>query len=188
MRVTRTVFGDIQQATICHACKGTGKVPEKMCSVCHGKGTKQKSQNIKIKIPAGIDDGATIRLREQGEAVANGPKGDLYVHIRVKPHKHFTREGDLILSEERVGMVDAALGTEIDVDTVDGKIRMKVPAGSQSGTDFKLSGHGVPHMRGSGRGAHIVTLIVETPTKLNKKQQELLQELRDSSGKHGFFR
>ncbi len=188
MRVTRTVFGDIQQATICHTCKGTGKVPEKVCTVCHGKGTKQKSQNIKIKIPAGIDDGATIRLREQGEAVANGPKGDLYVHIRVKPHKRFTREGDLILSEERVGMVDAALGTEIDVETVDGKVRMKVPAGSQSGTDFKLSGHGVPHMRGSGRGAHIVTLIVETPTKLNKKQQELLQELRESGGKHGFFR
>jgi molecular chaperone DnaJ len=175
VRVTRTVFGDIQQATVCPTCKGTGKVPEKECTVCHGKGTQRRQQTIKIKIPAGIDDGATIRLREQGEAMANGPKGDLYVQVRVKPHKQFTREGDLILSEERIGMVDAALGTEIDVQTVDGPVRMKVPAGTQSGTDFKLSNHGVPHLRGSGRGAHIVTVIVETPTKLSRSQQELLE-------------
>ncbi len=175
MRVTQTIFGNIQQASVCHTCKGTGKVPEKACSVCHGKGTKAKQQSIKIKIPAGIDDGATIRLREQGEAMAHGPKGDLYVHVRVKAHKHFTREGDLILSEEHIGMVEAALGTEIDVQTVDGPVRMKVPAGTQSGTDFKLSGHGVPHLRSNGRGAHIVTLIVDTPTKLSRQQQELLQ-------------
>lgn len=175
MRVTRTVFGDIQQASLCQTCKGVGKSPEKICSVCRGKGTKSKQQSIEIKIPAGIDDGATIRLREQGEAMANGPKGDLYVHLRVKPHKQFTREGDLILSEERVGMVDAALGTEIEVHTVDGPVRMKVPAGTQSGTDFKLSGHGVPHLRGSGRGAHIVTLTVETPTKLSREQQQILE-------------
>lgn len=187
VRVTRTVFGDIQQATVCNTCKGTGKVPEKVCTVCHGKGTQQKAQNITLKIPAGIDDGATIRLREQGEAVANGPKGDLYVNIRVKPHKHFTREGDLILSEAHVSMIDASLGTEIDVETVDGPIRMKVPAGTQSGTDFKLSGHGVPHLKGSGRGAHIVTLIVDTPTKLSKHQQELLRDFQQSSGKRGLF-
>lgn len=186
-RVTQTVFGNIQQAVICHTCKGAGKVPEKECSVCRGKGIQKKSQDIKLKIPAGIDDGATIRLNERGEAVANGPKGDLYVNIRVKPHKHFTREGDLILSEEHVPMVGAALGTEIDVDTVDGPIRIKVPAGTQSGTDFKLSGHGVPHLRGSGRGAHIVTVIVDTPTKLNKQQQELLQQFSAASGRHGIF-
>jgi molecular chaperone DnaJ len=186
VRVTRTVFGDIQQATVCPTCKGTGKVPEKQCTVCHGKGTKQKSQVIKLKIPAGIDDGATIRLREQGEAVANGPKGDLYVGIRVKPHKRFTREGDLILSEEHVSMVDAALGTEIAVDTVDGAVRMKIPAGTQSGTDFKLSSHGVPHLKGASRGAHIVTIVVDTPTKLSKKQQELLRDFKGSN-KKGFF-
>lgn len=188
MRVTQTVFGNIQQASICPACKGRGKVPEKECSVCRGKGTQRKSQDITIKIPAGIDDGATIRLNERGEAVANGPKGDLYVHVRVKPHKHFTREGDLVLSEERVPMVEAALGTEIDVQTVDGPIRIKIPAGTQSGTDFKLSGHGVPHLRGSGRGAHIVTVIVETPTKLSREQQTLLEQFRaGSSPKRSFF-
>src|SRR5206468_8659232 len=166
VNVTRTIFGNIQQASVCPTCEGTGKVPEKVCSVCHGKGTRPKRQDIKLKVPAGIDDGATIRLREHGEAIANGPKGDLYVNIRVKPHKRFTREGDLILSEEHVGMVEAALGTEINVETVDGPVRMKVAAGTQSGSDFKLSGHGVPHIRGSTRGAHIVTLLVDTPTKL----------------------
>jgi molecular chaperone DnaJ len=186
--VTRTIFGNIQQANICPTCHGKGKVPEKVCSVCAGKGTQAKKQTVSLKIPAGIDDGATIRLREHGEAVANGPKGDLYVIIRVKPHKQFTREGDLILSSEHLGMVEAALGTEMDVATVDGPVRMKVPAGTQSGSDFKLSSHGVPHLKGSTRGAHIVTIIVDTPTKLTKHQQELLQELAQEGGnKHKFW-
>lgn len=175
--VARTIFGNIQQAAVCPKCRGVGKVPEKVCSVCRGKGTQTKKQTIQLKIPAGIDDGATIRLREHGEAVANGPKGDLYVNIRVKSHKKFTREGDLILSEEHIGMVQAALGTEIDVETVDGPVRMKVPAGTQSSSDFKLSNHGVPHLRGSSRGAHIVTITVDTPTKLSKRQRQLLEEL-----------
>lgn len=178
--VTRTVFGNIQQATVCPTCKGRGKVPEKVCSVCHGKGTQMKKQVVALKIPAGIDDGATIRLRERGEAIANAPKGDLYVSVRVKAHKKFTREGDLILSEEHIGMVEAALGTEIDVDTVDGEVRMKIPAGTQSGSDFKLSDHGVPHLKAKSRGPHIVTIIVDTPTKLSKQQQELLQTFQTS--------
>jgi molecular chaperone DnaJ len=174
--VMRTIFGNIQQATVCPKCKGSGKIPEKECTVCKGKGVQSKKQKIELKIPAGIDDGATIRLREHGEAIANGPNGDLYVNVRVKPHKKFTREGDLILSEEHVGMVEAALGTEIDVETVDGPVRMKVPAGTQSGSDFKLSNHGVPHIKGSTRGAHIVTLIVDTPTKLSKEQKQILEQ------------
>lgn len=184
---TRTIFGNIQQASVCPTCKGTGKVPERVCTVCHGKGTERRTQNIQLKVPAGIDDGATIRLREHGEAVANGPKGDLYVHVRVKAHKRFTREGDLILSEEHVSMVEASLGTEIDVDTVDGPVRMKVPAGTQSGTDFKLSGHGVPHVRSDTRGPHIVTIVVDTPTKLTKQQKELLEQFDAGPKKRGLF-
>lgn len=183
-RVTQTIFGNIQQATVCNVCRGRGKIPEKVCSVCKGQGTQTKKQTITLKIPAGVDDGATIRLREHGEAIANGPKGDLYVNIRVKPHKKFTREGSLIISEEHVDMVSASLGTEISVDTVDGPIKMKVPAGTQSGTDFKLSGHGVPELKGNSRGAHIVTIVVDTPTKISKEQKELLEKFQGSAKKH----
>lgn len=191
-RVTRTIFGNIQQATICSKCHGKGKIPEKICSVCSGRGTQRKNQEVNLKIPAGIDDGATIRLREHGEAVANGPKGDLYVNIRVKPHKQFTREGNLILSSEHVSMVDAALGTEIEVETVDGPVNMRVPIGTQSGSDFKLSGHGVPRINTGNReahtrGAHIVTIIVDTPSKLSKEQIALLKKIRESGGKKGLF-
>ena len=186
IRVMNSIFGQIQQAVTCPTCGGKGKIPEVKCSVCHGKGTTRQSVDITVKIPAGIDDGATIRLRERGEAVLDGAKGDLYVHVRVKAHKKFTREGNIILSYEHVSMVDAALGTEIDVDTVDGKVRMKVPAGTQSGADFKLSGHGVPNLRTESRGPHIVGIIVDTPTKLSKKQKELLEEFK-GGGKRGLF-
>ena len=137
-------------------------------------------KDLKIKIPAGIDDGMSIRLRGKGgEApTPDGEKGDLYVRIRVKPHKHLTREGNIILSEEVISMVDAALGCEIEVETVDGKITMKVPAGTQSGTPFKLSGHGVPFRADGDRGPHIVTIIVETPKNLSRKQKELLEEFK----------
>ena len=179
MRIMNTMFGQIQQAVVCPTCEGRGKIPEKACTVCHGKGTLKREQSIKVKIPAGVDDGATIRLTGRGEAITGGQKGDLYVSLRVKAHKKFTREGDLILSEEHIGMIDAALGTEIDVETVDGTVRMKIPAGTQSGTDFKLSNHGVPHIRGDARGAHIVSIVVDTPKKLNRKQRELLQQFTE---------
>ncbi len=186
VRLMNTMFGQIQQAVTCEACRGKGKVPEVVCTRCKGSGTERHEQAIKIKIPAGIDDGSTIRLKDHGEAIGGGSKGDLYVHVRVKAHKKFTREGDLILSEEHIGMVDAALGCEIDVETVDGVVTMKVPGGTQSGTDFKLSGHGVPHLRSDARGAHIVSIVVDTPTKLSKKQRELLESFGDAK-KHSIF-
>ncbi len=146
-----------------------------------------EGSSLKIKIPAGIDDGMSIRLQGKGGAAPQGgEKGDLYVQVRVRPHRHLTREGAIILSEETISMVDAALGTEINVETVDGKVTMKVPAGTQSGTPFKLSGHGVPLMRSDDRGPHIVTIIVETPKNLTKKQKELLAEFRGAK-KRGFW-
>ena len=153
--------------------------------------TKKVSVNgeeLKIKVPAGIDDGMSIRIRGKGGPAPEGgtEKGDLYVRVRVKPHKNLTREGAIILSEERISMVDAALGCEIDVETVDGKITMKVPAGTQSGTPFKLSGHGVPFRADGDRGPHIVTVIVETPKNLSRKQKELLMEFKKSK-KRGLF-
>ncbi len=182
----RTLFGTINQTQICPDCNGKGKVPEKKCTVCGGKGTRHQNQTIKLKIPAGISDGATIRLSGRGEAIAGGKKGDLFVHISVKPDKKFTREGDIILSEEEIDMVEAALGTEIEVETVDGTITMKIPAGTQSGTDFKLSGHGVPHLRDDLRGAHIVNIVVKTPTHLSKKQKDLLKDFKKAKKRHFF--
>lgn len=185
--VTRTILGNIQQTANCPECQGTGKVPELKCSVCGGAGVKRQEQTVELKIPAGIDDGATIRLREYGEAIKDGPKGDLYVHIRVKSHKKFTREGNIILSHEKIDMVLASLGGELNVETVDGVLTMKIPAGTQNGDDFKLSGHGVPNLKSDSRGPHIVTIDVETPTKLNKRQKELLEEFSKAGSKRGFF-
>lgn len=144
--------------------------------------------SLKVKIPAGIDDGMSVRLKGKGGPAPEGgtEPGDLYVRIRVKPHKSLTREGAIILSEQTIDMVDAALGCEIEVETVDGPITMKVPAGTQSGTPFKLSGHGVPFRNDGDRGPHIVTVLVETPKNLSKKQKELLEEFK-SAKKRGIF-
>ena len=152
------------------------------------KEVSANGENMKVKIPAGIDDGMSIRLRGKGGEAPEGgtEKGDLYVKVRVKPHKNLTREGAIVLSEETISMVDAALGCEIEVETVDGPITMKVPAGTQSGTPFKLSGHGVPFRADGDRGPHIVTVIVETPKNLSRKQKELLEEFRNSK-KRGFW-
>ena len=148
-----------------------------------------EGSELKVKIPAGIDDGMSIRLRGKGgpAPTKDAEPGDLYVRVRVKSHKHLTREGAIILSEEKIGMADAALGCEVEVETVDGLVTMKVPAGTQSGTPFKLSGHGVPFRSNGDRGPHIVTIIVETPKNLSRKQKELLEEFR-SSKKRGLFR
>ncbi len=152
------------------------------------KVSTNSGEQIKVKIPAGIDDGMSIRLRGKGGPAPEGGSepGDLFVKIRVKPHKHLTREGAIILSEEHIDMVDAALGCEIDVETVDGKVTMKVPAGTQSGTPFKLSGHGVPFRADGDRGPHIVTIVVDTPRNLSRKQKELLEEFKNNK-KRGFW-
>ena len=185
VRVVNTLFGAIQQASTCRSCHGKGKIPDKECIECGGKGVVRERQEIKVKVPAGVDEGAAIRLSGRGEAIQGGESGDLYINIHVKPHKKFTREGDLILSEESISMIDAALGIDLEVDTVDGPLTMKIPAGTQSGSDFKLSDHGVPHLRNNSRGPQIVTINVETPTNLSKKQKELLKEFKGS--KKGFF-
>lgn len=175
----RTILGTIQHASVCPECHGRGQIPEKPCSECHGKGVKRKKQKIKLKIPAGIKDGEIVRLRGRGEAIAGGAKGDLYVRVRVRADKRFQRQGHDILSEEAIGMADAALGTELEVQTVDGETTMKVPSGTQSGQTFKISGKGIPYSSGNKRGDHLVKINVEIPKKLTGKQKQLLEELRD---------
>ena len=147
-------------------------------------------KTMKVKIPAGIDDGMSVRIRGKGGAAPEkgGEPGDLYVRVRVKPDKRFTRDGYNIISETHVDMVEAALGTEIDVETVDGTVTIKVPAGTQSGTPFRLSGHGFIMRQDGDRGAHYVHIIVDTPTKLSKRQREILEEFRDPKNKkRGFW-
>ena len=152
------------------------------------KNLNVNGKNIKVKFPAGVDDGNTIRLRGKGgEApTKDGVRGDLYIQVRVRPDKNLTREGNIILSEKHISMVEAALGCETEVETIDGPITMRVPEGTQSGTPFKLSGHGVPFRADGDRGPHIVTIIVDTPRKLTKKQKELLKEFEGAKRK-GFF-
>lgn len=143
---------------------------------------------IKLKIPAGIYDGQSIRLNGKGGPAPQegGQRGDLYVEVRVRAHKHLTREGDLILSEVTISMVEAVLGTEVDVETVDGEVTMKIPAGTQPGTNFKLSGHGAPRLGSDSRGPHIVTVNVEIPKNLSRKQKELIEEF-DKARKRTIF-
>ena len=146
-----------------------------------------EGNEITLKVPAGIDDGQAIRLRGRGGPAPEkgGENGDLLVQIRVQPHKTISREGYILLSEQHISMVDAALGTEVEVETIDGKVTMKIPAGTQSGTPFKLSKHGVP-MNNGERGPHIINIVVDTPTGLSKKQKELLEEFKTAK-KRGFW-
>ena len=145
-------------------------------------------EQIKLKIPAGIYDGQSIRLNGKGGPAPQegGQRGDLYVEVRVRAHKRLTREGDLILSEVTISMVEAVLGTEVDVETVDGEVTMKVPAGTQPGTNFKLSGHGAPRLGTDERGPHIVTVNVEIPKNLSRRQKELIEEF-DKAKKRTIF-
>lgn len=187
IRTQNTFLGAFQQASVCPTCHGRGQVPEERCITCHGEGVTNRTVELTVKIPAGVDHGSTIRLAGKGEAAIGGGKGDLYVHIRVKPDRQFTRQNNDILSEATISMVDAALGTTIQVKTVDGDVTLKIPAGTQSGKVFRLSDRGVPHVNGRGRGAHLVTVVVEIPHKLSAKQKELLEQFDKAGKAKGFF-
>jgi len=187
-RVQNTILGSIQQQVVCDTCKGVGEIPEKPCTKCGGTGVIHKARKISIGIPAGVDNGATVRMPGQGAATRGGKKGDLYVQIMVRPSNKFTRVEHNILSDYRVGMADAALGTEIPVETVDGKVTLKVPAGTQSGKVFKLSGKGVPLVNSTRRGDHLVTVNVETPTHLSSQQKDLLEQFARADGKRPFWK
>jgi molecular chaperone DnaJ len=173
----RTIFGTFASAQVCPECHGEGKVPEKKCTKCHGEGRLREQVSIKVKIPAGINDGQTIKLAGKGEAGERGvTAGDLYLHVRVATDKRFVRNGYNIENEAEISFPEAALGTTVDVITIDGKVKLKVPTGTQSGKVFKLTDKGVPALSGKQRGDHLVTIIVKTPTKLTSKQKKLLED------------
>ncbi len=190
----RTPFGAIQTTKTCPTCNGSGQFISTPCKECHGQGNVRKVKSIKVNVPAGSEDGLNLRFSGNGEAgMRGGPPGDLYVVLNVKPHNFFEREGNDIYCEMPITFVQAALGAEIDVPTLEGKVKMKVPEGTQTGTIFRLRGHGIPYRRGSGRGDQHVRMIVTTPTKLTDKQKELLREFgevtseQQQMGKKSFF-
>jgi len=175
--VANTPFGRIVNRRVCATCDGKGKVVKEKCTTCRGAGRIKVRRKIHLNIPAGVDDGAQLRVSGEGEPGVNGgPPGDLYVILRVKRHEFFEREGNDIFCEVPITFAQAALGDEIEIPTVDGRVKLKIPAGTQTETFFRLRGKGVPYLRGNGRGDQHVKVRVITPTKLTERQKELLRE------------
>jgi molecular chaperone DnaJ len=177
--------GFFQVAQTCPRCQGAGETYDHPCRVCRGEGRAEVTARIKLKIPAGIEDGSRLRSTGNGEAGVRGAaSGDLYVVIHIREHNVFSRDGDDLFCEVPIPFVTATLGGEIDVPTLDGKASVKIPAGTQSGTVFKLRHKGMPHLRGSGHGQLLVRVAVEVPTKLTAAQRAKLEEFAGSCGDH----
>lgn len=184
--VQNTPFGRMVNRRACSSCGGAGKIIKEKCGTCHGAGKVKKQRRINVRIPAGVDDGAQIRLSGEGEGgLRGGPSGDLYIVIRVKRHEFFERVNDDIFCEVPLTFAQAALGDEIEVPTLTEKVKLKVPAGTQTGTSFRLKGKGVPRLRGSGSGDQHVKVTIVTPTKLTDEQKELFRQLGGLSGGNG---
>ncbi|NIK67511.1 molecular chaperone DnaJ [Paenibacillus sp. BK720] len=181
--VQNTPFGRMVNRRACSNCGGSGKVIKEKCGTCHGAGRVKKQRKINVRIPAGVDDGAQIRLSGEGEGgLRGGPAGDLYIVIRVKAHEFFERENDDIYCEVPLTFVQAALGDEIEIPTLTEKVKLKIPAGTQTGTYFRLKGKGVPKLRGYGQGDQHVKVTVVTPTKLSDEQKDLLRQFGGIGG------
>jgi molecular chaperone DnaJ len=167
----------------CDACAGAGEIVRERCPDCRGAGRIEGQQNVKVRVPPGVDDGTRLRLTGEGEAgVAGGPAGDLYVVIAMKPHPLFTRDGQDLHCEVPISFTQAALGAEIEVPTLEGKLSQRIAEGAQSGKTIRLRGQGLPSLRSATRGDQHLHLFVEVPTKLNKRQRELLAEFAEESG------
>ncbi|MFH0856476.1 MAG: molecular chaperone DnaJ [bacterium] len=174
----QTILGTFQTASVCPSCKGAGKRPEKNCVKCGGAGAVRGSQKVKVKIPAGIDNGETIKLSGQGEAGrGGGQSGDLYIIIKVKPSHKFRRDGYDIYTKEYISFKQAALGDKINIETIHDGVKLKILEGTQTGTVFKLKGKGVQKLRGFGHGDHFVEVIIRTPENLTRAQKKAMEEL-----------
>ncbi|MBI5765915.1 molecular chaperone DnaJ [Candidatus Falkowbacteria bacterium] len=181
----QTIFGNFQTQAICANCRGAGKIREKKCAKCNGAGVAYGAERIKVKIPAGIANRQALKLSGKGEPASThlgepapgGMAGDLYITIRVRPSKEFKRQGDDILSQYHISIRQAVLGDKVNIETVDGPVKLKIPEGTQSQTKFKLRDKGVPQLNSRGRGDQIVEIIVDIPKNISKKQKTLLDEL-----------
>lgn len=173
----RTAFGMMQSTSECPSCHGKGKIIHQPCQRCKGNGKIRRNKKITVDVPAGIDDEQSINLRGQGHAGYNGGgNGDLYVTVSIAPHSDFTRDGNSVYYDMPISFVQAALGAEVQVPTLDGKVKYSIPEGTQNGDVFRLRGKGIPYLRGNGRGDQFVTVSVVTPTHLSEEQKELLRQ------------
>jgi molecular chaperone DnaJ len=183
-RGSQSIFGQFVQVSACNKCQGEGKVISDPCKQCKGRGTENRRRKLAVSVPAGIESGTQIRLNGEGEpGSGGGPSGNFYVSVRVKPHKLFRRDGYDIVHPQVINVADAALGTTLKVPTLDGEADVEVPAGTQTGDVIRLKGDGVPHLgRENQRGDHLITMVVQTPRRLDENQRRLLQELSESLG------
>ena len=171
----------------CRKCGGTGRLIHQPCSDCRGSGAVRKRRTIKVNIPAGIDHGQTISLRGQGGAGKNGgPAGDLLITVMVQPHEIFRRDGVDVFCEAPITFTQAVLGAELEIPTIDGKVKYSIPEGTQTGTVFRLKGKGVPVLNGRGRGDQYVTVVIETPRSLNKEQKEARRRFSETLGENNY--
>ena len=174
----RTFFGTARSQVVCPTCGGRGQQIDKKCTNCGGSGRVRRTKDVDLTIPAGIDEGMTLRMSGYGQGGKDGGEnGDLFILIHVTPHKFFKREGSDIMLEVPISFTQAALGDTLDVPTIDGTAALKIPAGTQSGTRFRIKGKGVKSVRSSSRGDQYVTVRVETPTSLSKEEKELFEKL-----------
>ncbi|WP_037290023.1 molecular chaperone DnaJ [Saccharibacillus sacchari] len=181
--VQNTPFGRMVNRRACSNCGGNGKIIKEKCSTCSGSGHVKKQRKVHIRIPAGVDDGAQLRMTGEGDGgLRGGPAGDLYIVIRVKADEFFDREGDDIYCEVPLTFAQAALGDEIEIPTLTEKVKLKIPAGTQTGTYFRLRGKGVPRLRGTGQGDQHVKVVIITPSKLTDEQKDLLRQFSGLSG------
>ena len=179
----RTPFGMVQSTGQCPKCKGRGKIIHTPCKSCRGIGSVRRQHKVTVSVPAGIDDGQTISLRGQGNVGINGgPAGDLLITVLVQPHARFERDGASILLEQEVSFAQAALGSEIEVPTLDGKVKLNIPEGTQPGSVFRLKGKGVPYLRANGRGDQFVTVKVAVPKNMSSAQKEALRHYASAMG------
>ena len=183
----QTPMGVFATSASCPKCGGKGKIIHTPCKTCGGNGSTRQRRTIQASIPAGIDNGQTISVRGQGHAGKNGgPAGDLLITITVKPHELFRREGTSVLCEAPITFAQAVLGAELEIPTIDGKVKYDLPEGTQSGTTFRLRGKGIPSINGRGRGDQYVTVYIETPRNLNKEQKEALKKFAETVGENNY--
>lgn len=180
-QIQQTILGSIRGQSVCQSCGGSGQQPKVKCKTCRGTGQVKSKRNLKITIPAGIDNGQSIRLRGQGEPGPRGfESGDLYVRLRVRPDQMFRRDGFDLLSRRIISISQATLGGRVNVKTIDGDVELEIPSGTQSGKLIRLSGKGVPHLGSRERGDLLVEVVVHIPEKLTKEQRRLLEQLSET--------